>query len=343
MNGLIVIRRRLRFLLRFSFRMINRDGFWWVAGIVSVLVVGALLAWQYWGELRGDGESLSTTVRNVGLVVGGVIAILLALWRSTIAERQSETAQRTLLNEQYQRGAEMLGNRVHSVRLGGIFALQQLATEHPELYHVPVMRLICAFVRHPAQSEDVEYSSPSASVKEVREDVTEAVQFIARRTTSQVALERECDFELDLHESDLSRQLLRDADLSGANLLGANLSGAFLPGANLSMAKLAGADLSNPIASREEIKKISDDEDHQFGDLMTAVFHRVLSRNFLDGANLTGTCFSIDGMFPARGLVQEQLDFACADPSNPPILEGVVDSKTGDPLIWRGKQVGDKT
>ena len=310
--------------------------------MVSVLVVSALSTWQLWGELRGDGESLSTTVRNVGLVVGGAIAILLALWRSTVAERQSETAQRSLLNEQYQLGAEMLGNRVHSVRLGGIFALQQLAAEHPERCHLPIMRLICAFVRHPTQSEDVEYSSPSASVKEVREDVTAAIQFIARRTTSQMAIERECDFELDLHESDLSRQLLRDADLSGANLLGANLSGAFLAGANLSKATLAGANLSNPFVSREELKNISDDEDHQFGDLKTAVLYRVLSRNFLDNANLSGACFSIDSMFPAHGLVQEQLDFAYADPSNPPILEGVVDAKTGDPLIWRGKQVGDE-
>ena len=77
----VVIRRRLRLLLRFTFRMMNWDGFWWVAGMVSVLVVGALFAWQYWGELRGDGESLSTTIRNVGLVLGGVVAILLALWR----------------------------------------------------------------------------------------------------------------------------------------------------------------------------------------------------------------------------------------------------------------------
>lgn len=74
-------------------RVTNRDAFWWITGIAVVLATGILFSWRYWGELHGDKESLSTTVRNVGLVIGGVIAILLAIWRSMVAERQSRTAQ----------------------------------------------------------------------------------------------------------------------------------------------------------------------------------------------------------------------------------------------------------
>ena len=40
---------------------------------------------------------------------------------------------------------------------------------------------------------------------------------------------------------------------------------------------------------------------------------------------------------PVTGLTQDQLDEACADPDNPPKLDGVLDAETGKPLVWRGK------
>ena len=45
----------------------------WIAGIGLVLVISLSLSWCYWEELRGDPdkESLSATVRNVGVVIGG--------------------------------------------------------------------------------------------------------------------------------------------------------------------------------------------------------------------------------------------------------------------------------
>ena len=62
-----------------------------------------------------------------------------------MAERQADTARLSLLNERYLKGAEMLGSEVLSVRLGGIYALQRLAEEHPGHYHLQVMNLFCAF------------------------------------------------------------------------------------------------------------------------------------------------------------------------------------------------------
>ena len=87
-------------------------------------------------------ETNSTTLRNIGFVIAGMIA--LSAWRSWVghsgersaaqATALTETAQQGLLNDRYQQGAEMLGNDVLSVRLGGIYALQRLAEEHPEQY-----------------------------------------------------------------------------------------------------------------------------------------------------------------------------------------------------------------
>ena len=48
-----------------------------------------------------------------------------------------------------------------AVRLGGIYALQSLAEEHSEQYHAQIMRLFCAFVRHPTKDKKLE-SEPKA-------------------------------------------------------------------------------------------------------------------------------------------------------------------------------------
>ena len=72
---------------------------------------------MYWDWL--SIESNGSTIRNIVLAAAAIIALPLAIWRSTVAERQAKTAQRSLLNERYLKGAEMLGSEVLSVRLAG--------------------------------------------------------------------------------------------------------------------------------------------------------------------------------------------------------------------------------
>ncbi len=101
-----------------------------LAAIVVALIAIVLIV--SWGWLRTEGtgmESNSATIRNIGLVIAGLIALPLAIWRSMAAQKQVDVAQQSLLNERYQQGAEMLGSDVLSVRLGGIYALRHLALE----------------------------------------------------------------------------------------------------------------------------------------------------------------------------------------------------------------------
>ena len=116
---------------------------------MGVLVVTAVsvISIMYWDWL--SIESNGSTIRNIVLVAAAMIALPLAIWRSIVAERQAKTAQRGLLNERYQKGAEMLGSGILSVRLGGIYALARLAREHPGGYHTQIMNLLCSFVRNP--------------------------------------------------------------------------------------------------------------------------------------------------------------------------------------------------
>ena len=281
-----------------------RDPFRWIGAIYGVLAIGLYLSWFYWEDLHGDIDSVSTTVRNLGLIIGGIIAMLLAVWRSTVAERQANTAQQSLLNERYQRAAEMLGNDVLSVRLAGIYALEHLAVEHPEQYHVEAMKLLCAFARNPTK-EDVEGEEvESTRTDRPRDDVQDAMTAIGRRNEARIRLERDSGFKLDLRSADLRRVRLKGANLSGAVLDEANLTEAILIGANLSCASLWSTNLSSTLFAQPPNGE--DDES---------------DRN------------------PAKGLTQNNLNKACAD-SKPRLICYVVDPETNVNLKWIGGPCG---
>ena len=188
-------------------------------------------------------ESASATVANISLVIAGPVVLALALWRSTVASRQADTAQQSLLNERYQQGSKMLGNKILSVRLGGIYALQSLATDDPDNYHVQVIRLLCAFVRQPAEDRLYEQrlfrrNQDSSTMPAAREDIQAAIDVISARNKRQIEIESEQDFTINLMGADLSYVQLRYTNLSGAMLNYTNFSHAYIYTANFSHTKL---------------------------------------------------------------------------------------------------------
>ncbi len=335
-RSLIYLRPIVQPIVRLIRSVVGLDGFWWIVGIATVLATGILLSWCFWDELGNENESVSSTIRNVGLLFGGIIAMLLAVWRSKVAERQANTAQQRLLHERYERGAKMLGSGVLAVRLAGVYALERLAKEHPEEYHIQVIELLCAFVRHPTEDVRIEYDPESdgdqdEQVRRIRADVEYAVLAIGSRSDTGIALEqRSKDVKLYLREANLSHLKVSDAKLSGAWLTKANLSGATFPRARLSEARLRRAKLSGA-----ELRN---------ADLTDAkLWGADLSKAILHGANLSGADLcGVDAPSPrygelAKGLIQAQLDEACADQDNLPKLDGVLDAETGEPLVWHGK------
>ena len=313
-----------------------------------VLAVFGLLAivFRDWLQTGPEGlESGSTTLRNLSLVIAALIALPLAVWRSKVAERQADAAQRQvetaeqgLLNERYQRGAEMLGSEVLTVRLGGIYALQHLAEEKPDQYHIQIMQLFCAFARHPTRLEgaaagrqDVENETDARDEEadqppDLREDVEAVINAIGTRSETGLALEARNNFRLDLRGSNLSwGSLIYEANLSNAELTRADLSWTSLQGANLSGtsfwgANLTGVDLSGANLGGANLYRVS-------------LGWAVLSEAMLSGP---------DGECPVTGLIQAQLDEARADADFPPRLNGVLGLKTDTPLVWRGKPLDDE-
>ena len=359
--------------------------FWLIIAGLILSGLGMAFGWDWLRSGATEKEPNSTTIRNAGIVIAGIFALAFALWRGLVAERQAaaaqsqaetaecqaetalrqtetaqlqaDTAQQGLLNERYQKGAEMLGSNVLAVRLGGIYALQRLAEEHPEQYHVQIMQLFCAYVRNPTgelEGPVSDYDDDGEPIPGLHEDIEAVMQAIGKRTEAGIVLERaDENFRLYLpnanlqggvleelnlsgaflHRANLSRASLRDSDLSRAFLGDSDLSGARLPSTILSSASFETADLSNakfPFAKLDNAR----------------FFSANLTGADLKYADLTRAFFNVRGRAgtpsPAKGLTQAQLDEARSDPDNPPFLEGVLDAKTGKQLVWRGKPLEEE-
>ena len=159
---------------------------WWIGAWTLILVVASGVVWIEFPAWLTNGESASTTLRNLGLILGAAIGLPIAIWRSTVAERQanaarrqSEIAMQNLLNDRFQKGAEMLGDAdIGSVRIGGIHALARLASEYPDTFHLPVMQLLSAFVVDRTKGEaqqEVNSTKNSEGMEEQEQDESDSV------------------------------------------------------------------------------------------------------------------------------------------------------------------------
>ena len=232
--------------------MPQRYGFFWLV----LLLVGAMAILFYflWGWMREGAVSSEThgaTIRNIAFVSAGILALVLALWRSWVAERQAdtsetqaETSQQTLLHERFRQGVDMLGSTTMATRLGGIYSLERLAAEHPEQFYVQVAKSLCAFVRNPPEggeplvrvqntrvdsngnAKDDEPRSRRESINRLREDVQEALGVLGRSTEYQKGLREDAGYELDLSFAELRGADFVRTDFSGVNFRAANLSNA---------------------------------------------------------------------------------------------------------------------
>ena len=259
-----------------------------MVGGFCAAIATVVLSIMFW-EWLSSGESGSTTIRNIALVTVGLIALPLAIWRGVVANRQANTAQQGLLNERYQKGAGMLGSEVLSVRLGGIYALQRLAEEWPDQYHIQIMRLFCAFVRLPTRDQNLVSGraviEPGTTLG-IRQDVEAVMQMMGSRAKSRITLERIADFKLDLRGADLPTAQFLDADLSNALFYNSNLSGANFANTDLTDCFLIYSDLSRAQFYNVNFTRTGLRSANLSGTLLQDAD---LSRRNLHNVNLSGT------------------------------------------------------
>ena len=128
----------------FLHRIPRSGAFWFLVWTLAVIAATAGLWYAWYDDLR-DGDSLSTAIRNIGLMSGGLVALALAVWRSLVAQRQAETAQRSLLNDRYHRAVELLASDKKHIRIGAIHALRNVVFEDPKEFGTQTMTLLRAF------------------------------------------------------------------------------------------------------------------------------------------------------------------------------------------------------
>ena len=101
------------------------------AALLIVIVIVAVLWWDS-----------SDAVRNFALIAGGVAAGALAIWRSRVAERQAETAERARLDARFELGLRMFQDGREIIRLDGLAILGRLLNEYPAEYGEQIVELM---------------------------------------------------------------------------------------------------------------------------------------------------------------------------------------------------------
>ena len=170
--------------------------------------------------------------------------------------------------DRYTRAIDQLGSSTVDVTIGGVYALENLALDAPEVYHPTVMEVLAACIRENSK-KPLHEPAPGADPREppdpepvIRPDIQAAMTVIARRDITRdrrrINLRSAHLPQADLPEAKLSGADLTDATLDGADLTGADLTGADLIRAKLGGARLRGADLSGAELTWARIDRLTD-------------------------------------------------------------------------------------
>jgi uncharacterized protein YjbI with pentapeptide repeats len=209
-------------------------------------------------------------------------------WQKDQQGRQLQLMLSTQITDRFTDAINQLGSKNTAVRIGGIFALEQIARDSPQDPNIAytlatnIAYTLATFVRESQPASAVD-KQPNIQMLKIRApDVQAAMTVLCRsplcdnRVNADTADLRKLyrtDLRLDLSWTDLRR-----ASLSGARLDGVNLWGSRLEGSNLRRANLRAAGLSDANLGKFDPK----DSNFKYGadlsgaDLTDAYLHHVI-------------------------------------------------------------------
>ncbi|MGM3307846.1 pentapeptide repeat-containing protein [Anabaena sp. WFMT] len=144
------------------------------------------------------------------------------------ANKNAQAAEDKQITERFSKAIELLGNKEIEVKLGGIYALEQIAKDSPEKYHWTIMEVLTAFVRENAPLKKEEEGEKEKILK-LRIDIQAALTVIGRRN---------CENEQENQRLDLNWIDIRGANLDRANLKRVDFICSNLDGTSFQKARL---------------------------------------------------------------------------------------------------------
>jgi len=138
-------------------RKTEAGGLWVTLVSLAWTTLVAVVASYFWSNLTVDGVPPSGTLRDIGAVILGPIALLVAVWRSTIARRQAATSQADVVANRWQRAVDAaLDNGNALRRKAGMRLVQFVAQDHPE-YRSDAWLIVDTIEHSPGATQDEKY------------------------------------------------------------------------------------------------------------------------------------------------------------------------------------------
>lgn len=231
------------------------------AGLLGLLLLVMVPILQVPDSLRPDQNQFETLDKfheartNARTTLAQILGGILLLISVAFTYSQLQDARRALEVTQQRQVADRFGLAASqldvenglSVRLGGIYALEQIARDDPDGYYWPSMQLLAAYIREQTRRDHLQATeagdpfSNGRSASELPVDVQAALTVLGRREDPP---EDQPIVSLNLMSVSLPGSNLASADLRWVNLQRANLRQAILDQARLDHANLAEADLN---------------------------------------------------------------------------------------------------
>jgi len=154
-----------------------------IGGFAVLTITGAVLfsIVQFFIAATNMGAATDAAARNYALILAALLSIPFVIWRVLIAQKQADIAEQGLITDRINKAVEQLGAEKTikdgdhektvpnlEVRLGAIYALERIAQDSLR-DHIPVMEILCAYVRINAPSSERK-RSPHEVFRELSED-----------------------------------------------------------------------------------------------------------------------------------------------------------------------------
>ena len=219
-------------------------------GILAIFGIYLFLVWWFDSGLdTKEAEKYLGAITIVGSVCGGIVLTLNALFLNRRAKAMDKSAKahaksaeaHVTENRQnlFNTAIKHLGDETESVRLGGIYALYELAKE--DQYRKNVHEILCSHARSKTNEDDYKEQYKNGPSVEIQSLIN-------------LLIKSESDIFQGLHVNFEGVQL-QGAKLWRARLQKANLTGAYLQGVNLREARLQGAGLEGAQLQRANLWK----------------------------------------------------------------------------------------